>query len=95
VLRLAERAHHALGCTGATRVNVLVTEGENEYVLEVNTLPGMTPNSLLPKIAAGAGMDYPALCEQMLQGARLHTHTGRAVAAPGVVSASPALTASA
>lgn len=95
VLRLAERAHHALGCTGATRVNVLVTEGENEYVLEVNTLPGMTPNSLLPKIAAGAGMDYPALCEQMLQGARLHTHTGRAVATPGVVSTSPALTASA
>lgn len=79
VLRLAERAHHALGCAGATRVNVLVTEGENEYVLEVNTLPGMTPNSILPKIAAGAGLDFATLCEQMLQGARLHTQTGRAV----------------
>jgi len=80
VLRLAERAHQALGCTGATRVNVLVTEGENEYVLEVNTLPGMTPTSILPKIAAGAGVDYASLCEQILQGARLHTHTGRAAA---------------
>ena len=37
-----------------SRVDLLVTEGENEYVLEVNTLPGMTPTSLLPKIAAHA-----------------------------------------
>ncbi len=75
VLRLAERAHQALGCTGATRVNLLVTEGENEYVLEVNTIPGMTPTSLLPKIAAGAGIDFPTLCEEILKSARLHTMT--------------------
>ncbi|MBL8602878.1 MAG: D-alanine--D-alanine ligase [Myxococcales bacterium] len=86
VLRLAERAHAALGCSGATRVNVLVTEGENEYVLEVNTLPGMTPNSLLPKIAAGAGVDYPGLCEMILQGARLHTHPGRHLPLQGVIA---------
>ena len=55
VMNLAERAARALGCTGACRVDLLVTEGENEYVLEVNTLPGMTPTSLLPKIAAGRG----------------------------------------
>jgi len=53
-------------------VDLLVTEGENEYVLEVNTLPGMTPTSLLPKIAAGAGLDYGALCEAILDGAALH-----------------------
>jgi D-alanine-D-alanine ligase len=76
VLRLAERAHHALGCAGATRVNLLVTDDENEYVLEVNTLPGMTPTSLLPKIAAGAGIDFPTLCEEILRGARLHTSLG-------------------
>ncbi len=76
VLRLAERAHHALGCTGATRVNLLVTEGENEYVLEVNTLPGLTATSLLPKIAAGAGLDFPSLCEEILRGARLHSRAG-------------------
>jgi D-alanine-D-alanine ligase len=76
VLRLAERAHHALGCSGATRVNLLVTEGENEYVLEVNTLPGMTPTSLLPKIAAGAGIDFASLCDEILRSAKLHNMTG-------------------
>jgi D-alanine-D-alanine ligase len=72
VVNLAERAARALGCTGACRVDLLVTEGENEYVLEVNTLPGMTPTSLLPKIAAAAGIGYGALCEAILDGARLH-----------------------
>ena len=71
VLRLAERAHLALGCTGATRVDMIVTEGENEYVLEVNTMPGMTPTSLLPKIASGCGIDFATLCEEMLKTARL------------------------
>ncbi len=72
VMNLAERAARALGCTGAVRVDVLVTEGENEYVLEVNTLPGMTPTSLLPKIAEHAGIDYGSLCEMILDGADLH-----------------------
>jgi D-alanine-D-alanine ligase len=72
IMNLAARAARALGCTGACRVDLLVTEGENEYVLEVNTLPGMTPTSLLPKIAASAGIDYASLCEAILQGARLH-----------------------
>src|SRR5262249_47413486 len=72
VMNLAERAARSLSCTGACRVDLLVTEGENEHVLEVNTLPGMTPTSLLPKIAAAAGIDYAALCEAILDGARLH-----------------------
>ena len=73
VLTLAARAHEVLGCSGATRVDLLVTEGQNEYVLEVNTLPGMTPTSLLPKIARSAGMDFGDLCESILAGARLHS----------------------
>jgi len=73
VMNLAERAVRALGCTGACRVDLLVTEGENEYVLEVNTLPGMTPTSLLPKIAAHAGIDYGTLCDMILEGATLHS----------------------
>lgn len=77
VLRLARCAHQALGCTGATRVNILVTENENEAVLEVNTLPGMTANSVLPKIAAGAGIDFPSLCDEILKLARLHGRGGR------------------
>lgn len=72
VMKLAERAARALGCAGPCRVDLLVTEGENEYVLEVNTLPGMTPTSLLPKIAAHAGIDYGSLCEAILAGAKLH-----------------------
>ena len=68
----------ALGCTGAARVDLLVTSGENEYVLEVNSLPGMTATSLLPKIAAGAGYDFPRLCQAILDGARLHQPARRA-----------------
>jgi D-alanine-D-alanine ligase len=77
VLNLAERAASALGCTGACRVDLLVTEGENEYVLEVNTLPGMTETSLLPKIAAGAGYSFSELCDSILKSARLHTTPNR------------------
>ena len=73
VMTIAERAAEALECTGACRVDVLVTEGENEYVLEVNTLPGMTSTSLLPKIAEAAGLPYDELCETIAMGARLHS----------------------
>ncbi len=76
VLHLAERAVHAVGATGATRVDLLVTSDENEYVLEVNTLPGMTPTSLLPKIAAGAGYDFGDLCEAIVERASLHVGDG-------------------
>jgi D-alanine-D-alanine ligase len=71
VLRIAERAARALGAAEAVRVDMLVTEGENEYVLEVNTLPGMTETSLLPKIARGAGYAFPDLCEAILSRASL------------------------
>ena len=82
VLNLAERAARALGCDGACRVDLLVTEGENEYVLEVNTLPGMTPTSLLPKIAAAAGYDFGQLCEAIVDLAKLHVGRKRVPAAP-------------
>jgi D-alanine-D-alanine ligase len=77
VCNLADRAIRALGVTGAARVDLLVTPGENEYVLEVNTLPGMTETSLLPKIAAAAGYDFGRLCEAILDSARLHQPTRR------------------
>lgn len=60
------RAYHALGCSGYARVDVRVDESGIPYVLEVNTLPGMTSHSLLPKLAAHAGMDYATLCERIL-----------------------------
>ncbi len=77
VLNLAERAAQALATSGAVRVDLLVTEGHNEYVLEVNTLPGMTETSLLPKIAAAAGFAFAELCQAILERATLHTGTRR------------------
>ncbi len=71
LLRLAERAHQAVGARGASRVDLLVTDDSNEYVLEVNTLPGMTRTSLLPKIAHAAGLDFETLCEVILARATL------------------------
>ena len=64
-------AHKALGCRGATRSDAIVTPKGEVFILEVNTLPGMTATSLLPKIAAGRGIDFPSLCERLLQGASL------------------------
>jgi D-alanine-D-alanine ligase len=64
-------AHKALGCSGATRSDVIVTEAGEVSLLEVNTLPGMTATSLLPKIAAGRGIDFGQLCERLLNGASL------------------------
>jgi D-alanine-D-alanine ligase len=64
-------AHRALGCSGGSRSDVIVTESGDVFLLEINTLPGMTETSLLPKIAAGRGIDFPALCERLLLGASL------------------------
>jgi D-alanine-D-alanine ligase len=77
VLNLGERAAQSLDTSGAVRVDLLVTEGQNEYVLEVNTLPGMTPTSLLPKIAASVGFSFPTLCAAIADRARLHTAAPR------------------
>jgi D-alanine-D-alanine ligase len=90
VLNLAERAANALGCTGPCRVDLLVTEGENEYVLEVNTLPGMTPTSLLPKIAASAGYTYEDLCEAILASATLSAGLPAKASTARTVSGIPA-----
>jgi D-alanine-D-alanine ligase len=61
-------AHIALGCKGATRVDLRVDIEGKPYVLEVNTIPGMTETSLLPKIASLAGFDFPALLEEIIKG---------------------------
>ena len=59
-------AFQALRCRAYGRVDLRVSEAGDPYVLEVNTLPGMTSHSLLPKIAAHAGLDYATLCERIL-----------------------------
>lgn len=65
------KAYEALGCSGAARVDVLLDRSGKPWVIEVNTIPGMTPTSLLPKAAAAAGIDFGALVETMLSGAGL------------------------
>jgi D-alanine-D-alanine ligase len=71
VLRDAVTAYAALGCAGAARVDFIVAPDGTCYVLEVNTLPGMTATSLVPKIAAGKGISFPEFCERLLDGAAL------------------------
>ncbi|RII28969.1 MAG: D-alanine--D-alanine ligase [Geobacter sp.] len=67
-----EAAHRALGCSGYSRVDFLVTEGGECYLLEVNTLPGMTALSLLPEIAQKeAGIGFGELVERIVRGAAL------------------------
>ena len=64
----ALRAHECLGCRDYSRVDLMMNEITGQfYVLEVNTLPGMTANSLLPKAARAAGLEMPALCSRMVE----------------------------
>ena len=60
-------AFHAVGGRDYARVDVMVRETGEPVVLEVNTLPGMTETSLLPKAAAATGLAYPALCQRMVE----------------------------
>jgi len=64
---MALAAYRALGCTGHARPDLRISPAGEPFVLEVNTLPGMTKTSLLPKIARSVGMDYPTLCEHILE----------------------------
>jgi D-alanine-D-alanine ligase len=60
-------AHRALGCRGYSRVDFIIDESGAPYILEVNTLPGMTSTSLLPEIAKGAGISFPDLVEEIVR----------------------------
>jgi D-alanine-D-alanine ligase len=60
-------AFRAIGGRDYARVDVMLRPSGEPVVLEVNTLPGMTETSLLPKAAAAAGIDYPALCQRMVE----------------------------
>lgn len=66
VQAVALRAHEALGCYGYSRVDVRLTDDGMPYVLEVNSLPGMTPMSDLPRSAQAAGIGYEDLVAHML-----------------------------
>lgn len=69
--RAALDAYRVLDCAGYGRVDLRVDPSGRVFVLEVNTLPGMTATSLLPKIARHAGLDYATLVERILRSASL------------------------
>lgn len=64
---LALRAHQSLGCKGASRVDILRDIKGDFFVLEVNSIPGMTPHSLLPLSARVCGINFENLCIKMLE----------------------------
>jgi D-alanine-D-alanine ligase len=70
--RHAVRAYEVIGCTSAVRVDLIVPENDPMVILELNTIPGMTPTSLLPEIAAASGLSFEQLVARMIEGARLH-----------------------
>jgi D-alanine-D-alanine ligase len=64
---LAVDAHHALRCRAYSRVDFRLNDDGQPFCLEVNTLPGMTETSLVPKAAAAAGISFPELCERIIE----------------------------
>lgn len=65
--QLALAAHRALQLRGYSRTDMILTEEGGIYILETNTIPGMTLTSLLPQAAAAYGLDFPALLERLLE----------------------------
>jgi D-alanine-D-alanine ligase len=68
---LSRRAYRSLGCAGVTRTDLILSPAGRAVCLEVDTLPGLTERSLVPMIAAGHGLSFPALCQRILDGAAL------------------------
>ncbi|WP_214826659.1 D-alanine--D-alanine ligase [Exiguobacterium algae] len=67
VQEAAVKAHRALGCSGYSRSDFLISEDGLAYILETNTLPGMTPLSLFPDSARTVGISYGELLERFMQ----------------------------
>ncbi|MFH1191568.1 MAG: D-alanine--D-alanine ligase [Candidatus Omnitrophota bacterium] len=67
VQKAALRAHKFLGCYGCSRVDIILAKDGSVCILEVNTIPGMTATSLLPKAAKIAGIDFSRLCLKLLE----------------------------
>ena len=63
---LALKLHRALGLRAYSRTDFILDQEGRAWCLEINTLPGMTPGSLLPKEAAAIGLSYPELCQRIL-----------------------------
>ena len=80
---LALKTYQVMGCDGAIRVDFRITPRGRPYVLEINTVPGMTETSLLPMAAAQAGIDYDELTERILQSALVRARDRAAASSRG------------
>ncbi len=67
IQKSAEKAFKALHLKSYARIDYLLDENKKEYCLEANTIPGMTPTSLIPQEAAVIGYDFPSLCEWIIE----------------------------
>lgn len=67
IQELAVKAHQALGCRGMSRTDFILDREGQPWVLETNTIPGMTSTSLLPDAAKAAGISFPELCTQLVE----------------------------
>ncbi len=65
--KLSLAAHEALGCRGISRSDTIVTPDGRVYLLETNTIPGMTQTSLVPDAARAAGMEFPDFCARLVE----------------------------
>ena len=74
IQEIAERVFQALRLQSYARIDFVMSDSEEIFCLEANTLPGMTATSLLPQEAAAAGMDFGALCQRILEDA-MERHT--------------------
>lgn len=63
---LAVRVFRIVGCRGMARVDMII-KNDRIYILEINTIPGLTPQSLLPKEAEAMGISYPKLLEKIIE----------------------------
>ncbi|HAT98363.1 MAG: D-alanine--D-alanine ligase [Acidaminococcaceae bacterium] len=69
--KISVDAYEVLGCSGVARTDCIIGEDGKCYVLEMNTVPGMTPTSLVPDAAAAEGTNFEDLCEMILESAHL------------------------
>ncbi|HUT36176.1 MAG TPA: D-alanine--D-alanine ligase [Planctomycetota bacterium] len=94
VQSIALAAHQGLGCRGGSRVDLRLDAHDEPFVLEVNTIPGMTETSLLPDAAAAVGISFTDLCVATLEIALKNGHKNghrNAVARPAARPAEPVL----
>jgi D-alanine-D-alanine ligase len=67
VQQIAQKAHETIGCRDLSRVDVIVDAGYQPWILEINTLPGFTPKSLLPEAAAHGGLAFGPLVDRLVK----------------------------